>query len=207
MVREIAAVLIASGKTLSVHAIASACRRSVEEVRGAVEALKLRAGDLGLRVEESGPTGVRVVVDGTYRRAVRALHPEAIPSRTRLSPEAAETLALLQEKGPMTLGEIRAWRGCNARNAIETLEKIGFVAPAGRAKGRGGPIRFGATALATLSSILRADPVPPLLLGSIQERVRLADHVRDDHSHCTPHGEHTPREGQPKLAQIVRRRP
>lgn len=144
LVREIAAVLIASGRALSVRALAAACHRPTEDIAEAVGLLKQKAGELGLKIVDFAGGSVKVLVDGAYRRAIHAIKPEGIPTRGKLSPEAAETLALLQEKGPMTIAEIRAWRGCNARNVIATLTAWGLVAPAGRAKGRGGPIRYGA---------------------------------------------------------------
>ena len=105
------------------------------------------------RLEESleqSRSGLRVeAVAGGFRLATR---PEVGTwvrqymrqrNRTRLSPAAIETLAIVAYRQPVTLPEIQAIRGRDPAAAVKTLLEKKLIRPLGRKKVVGHPLLYG----------------------------------------------------------------
>ncbi len=115
---------------------------AVDHVEAAVRALEesLEHSRSGLRVE---------AVAGGFRLATR---PEVGTwvrqymrqrNRTRLSPAAIETLAIVAYRQPVTLPEIQAIRGRDPSAALKTLLDKKLIRPLGRKKVVGHPLLYG----------------------------------------------------------------
>lgn len=81
----------------------------------------------------------------------------------RLSPAAAETLAIVAYKQPVSRAQVAAIRGVNADGVLRTLQQRGYVSPTGRDTGPGQALLYGTTAMFLerlgLDSL---DDLPPL---------------------------------------------
>lgn len=135
--RKLCGLLIGSGKPLGLTEIASACGVAEDEVGPLIAAAKERLASVGLCLLAADKGRWFVSLDVSTKAAVGKLNGDA-PGRKQISPEAAETLALISEKGPLTLRQMGRIRGANPRNALETLLELDLVQRAGRARGRGG---------------------------------------------------------------------
>ena len=114
--------------------------------RGEVEAALSRLAD------DCRNRGVRLQRQADAVQFVTA--PEAAPiverlvsvqSRTKLSPAALETLAVVAYRQPVTRAQIEAIRGVNCERALATLQARGLIAEVGRQDKVGRPILFGTT--------------------------------------------------------------
>jgi len=66
-------------------------------------------------------------------------------NRTRLSPAALETLAIIAYRQPITLPEIQAIRGVDPSGALKSLLEKSMVRILGRKKVVGNPLLYGTT--------------------------------------------------------------
>lgn len=99
---------------------------------------------------ESGPSGLRLEqIAGGYRLATR---PDVAPwvrnffrqrNRTRLSPAALETLAIVAYRQPVTAPEIQAIRGKDPTAALKNLVDKRLVRLLGKKKVVGSPLLYG----------------------------------------------------------------
>lgn len=96
--------------------------------------------------------GVRLQRHGERAQLVSA--PECAPaverffgaqSKSKLSPAALETLAIIAYRQPATRAQIEALRGVNCERALATLLTRNLIAEVGRQESVGRPILFGTT--------------------------------------------------------------
>jgi segregation and condensation protein B len=139
------AVLFAAGEPVHPKEIASAFEGPDEPaVRDAIETLAARyaQGPGGLVVEQ---------VAGAYRLATKPAVGALVRqffrqrNRTRLSPAALETLAIVAYRQPATVPEIQAIRGVDPTGALKNLLEKKLVRILGRKKVVGNPLLYGTT--------------------------------------------------------------
>lgn len=145
LVAAVEAIVFAAGEPVEPSEIADAFRgTTVETIVEALESLDQahRARPGGLRVEK---------VAGGYRLATR---PELGTwvrqffrqrNRTRLSPAAMETLAIVAYRQPTTSPEIQAIRGVDPSAALKSLLEKKMVRILGKKKVVGSPLLYGTT--------------------------------------------------------------
>ncbi len=91
-------------------------------------------------------------VAGGYRLSTKAEHHEPLrevfenlPPPAPLSRAALETVTIIALKQPVTAAEIQELRGVQNSDPLRTLLRRKLIAPAGRAKTRGYPVRYKTT--------------------------------------------------------------
>lgn len=145
LVAAVEAVLFAAGEPVQPKEIAAAFEGALEDdVLAAIEALGRRyaAGPGGLVVEQ---------VAGAYRLATKPEVGSLVRqffrqrNRTRLSPAALETLAIVAYRQPATVPEIQAIRGVDPSGALKSLLEKKMVRILGRKKVVGNPLLYGTT--------------------------------------------------------------
>lgn len=113
-----------------------------EQVRRLLEELKIDFAERALQLVE---------VAGGYRLCTRPEHAEWIRSfqaqerRTRLSPAALETLAIIAYRQPITRVEIDEIRGVDCSTVLKTLLERRLVRILGRRRAPGNPLTYGST--------------------------------------------------------------
>jgi segregation and condensation protein B len=145
LVAAVEAVLFAAGEPVHPKEIAAALEGPDEEaVRAAIELLTTRYAD--------GPGGLIVEqVAGAFRLATKPAVGALVRqffrqrNRTRLSPAALETLAILAYRQPVTVPEIQAIRGVDPTGALKNLLEKKLVRILGRKKVVGNPLLYGTT--------------------------------------------------------------
>ncbi|MDB4948527.1 MAG: segregation and condensation protein [Gemmatimonadetes bacterium] len=70
---------------------------------------------------------------------------DTVPSATRLSAPALETLAIVAYRQPVGRAEIEEIRGVGAGGVLKTLQERGLVEVVGRGEGLGRPLLYGTT--------------------------------------------------------------
>ena len=113
-------------------------------VKAAIEALRERyaEGQGGLTVEQ---------VAGAFRLATKPAVGAIVRqffrqrNRTRLSPAALETLAIIAYRQPITVPEIQAMRGVDPSGSLKGLLEKSMVRILGRKKVVGNPLLYGTT--------------------------------------------------------------
>jgi segregation and condensation protein B len=145
LLAAVEAVLFAAGEPVQPKEIAAAFEGSDEDaVRDAIESLAARyaEGSGGLVVEQ---------VAGAYRLATKPAVGAVVRqffrqrNRTRLSPAALETLAIVAYRQPATVPEIQAIRGVDPSGALKNLLEKKLVRILGRKKVVGNPLLYGTT--------------------------------------------------------------
>jgi len=145
LLAAVEAVLFAAGEPVQPKEIAAAFEGSDENaVRDAIESLAARyaEGSGGLVVEQ---------VAGAYRLATKPAVGAVVRqffrqrNRTRLSPAALETLAIVAYRQPATVPEIQAIRGVDPSGALKNLLEKKLVRILGRKKVVGNPLLYGTT--------------------------------------------------------------
>jgi segregation and condensation protein B len=139
------AVLFAAGEPVHPREIAAAFEGTGEaEVLEAIEALRRR--------HESGPGGLVVEqVAGAFRLATKPDVGAVVRqffrqrNRTRLSPAALESLAIIAYRQPVTAPEIQAIRGVDPSGPLKSLLEKKMVRILGRKKVVGNPLLYGTT--------------------------------------------------------------
>src|SRR5262245_17352850 len=145
LVAAIEAVLFAAGEPVHPKEIVAAFEGPDEEtVRAAIDLLTARYAD--------GPGGLIVEqVAGAYRLATKPAVGALVRqffrqrNRTRLSPAALETLAIVAYRQPATVPEIQAIRGVDPTGALKNLLEKKLVRILGRKKVVGNPLLYGTT--------------------------------------------------------------
>ena len=145
LIAAVEAVLFAAAEPVHPKEIAAAFSGATEsEVAAAIDALRDRYA--------SGPGGLTVEqVAGAFRLAtkpdvgamVRQFFRQR--NRTRLSPAALETLAIIAYRQPITVPEIQAMRGVDPSGALKSLLEKSMVRILGRKKVVGNPLLYGTT--------------------------------------------------------------
>jgi segregation and condensation protein B len=145
LVAAVEAVLFAAAEPVHPKEIAAAFAGASEsEVAAAIEALRerYRDGSGGLTVE---------LVAGAFRLATKPEVGSIVRqffrqrNRTRLSPAALETLAIIAYRQPITVPEIQAVRGVDPSGALKSLLEKSLVRILGRKKVVGNPLLYGTT--------------------------------------------------------------
>jgi len=143
IVAAVEAILFAAGEPVHPKEIAGALGGPGEtDVAAAIEALDQRyaEAECGLFVER---------VAGAYRLATKSGVGALVRrffrqrNRTRLSPAALETLAIVAYKQPITAPEIQAIRGVDPAGALNTLLERKLLRILGRKRVVGNPLLYG----------------------------------------------------------------
>jgi segregation and condensation protein B len=139
----VGAILFASGEAVPPKEIAAAVKDvSVQDVRTAIETLEQQysSNQAGLRLEWVAG-GVRLCtrpeVADWVRQFFRQRH------RTRLSPAALETLAIVAYRQPVTAPEIQAIRGKDPQGPLKNLLEKKLLKLLGKKKVVGNPLLYG----------------------------------------------------------------
>jgi segregation and condensation protein B len=145
LVAAVEAVLFAAAEPVHPKEIAAAFDGATEtEVAAAIELLRARylEGPGGLTVEQVAGAfrlATKPEVGATVRQFFRQRN------RTRLSPAALETLAIIAYRQPITVPEIQAVRGVDPSGALKSLLEKSMVRILGRKKVVGNPLLYGTT--------------------------------------------------------------
>ena len=145
LVAAVEAVLFAAGEPVQPKEIAAAFEGPGEDVvRAAIDLLAARcaAGPGGLVVEQVAG-GYRLATKPAVGALVRQFFRQR--NRTRLSPAALETLAIVAYRQPATVPEIQAIRGVDPTGALKNLLEKKLVRILGRKKVVGSPLLYGTT--------------------------------------------------------------
>ena len=145
LVAAVEAVLFAAGEPVQPKEIAAAFEGPGEDiVRAAIDLLAARyaAGPGGLVVEQIAG-GYRLATKPAVGALVRQFFRQR--NRTRLSPAALETLAIVAYRQPATVPEIQAIRGVDPTGALKNLLEKKLVRILGRKKVVGSPLLYGTT--------------------------------------------------------------
>jgi segregation and condensation protein B len=116
----------------------------VEEIEKSIGLLekRLASNDAGLRVDRIAG-GFRLVTRPDLAEWVRQLFRQR--NRTRLSPAALETLAIVAYRQPVTAPEIQAIRGKDPSSAVRGLLDKKLLRILGKKKVVGSPLLYGTT--------------------------------------------------------------
>lgn len=137
------ALLFAAPEPVSSKRLAEICESGEEEVRAALAALGEHLADErhGVEIGEVAG-GYRLFTKRRFAGFVEAL---LQPARSRLSPAALETLAVIAYRQPVTRLEIEVIRGVQCDHAIRTLLDRELIRVVGRRDAPGRPMLFGTT--------------------------------------------------------------
>jgi len=139
------AVLFAAGEPVQPKEIAAAFEGAGEEdVLEAIAALERRYAQhaSGLVVEQVAG-GYRLATRPDIGAVVRQFFRQR--NRTRLSPAALETLAIVAYRQPVTAPEVQAIRGVDPSGPLKSLLEKKMVRILGRKKVVGSPLLYGTT--------------------------------------------------------------
>lgn len=139
----VGAILFASGEPVQPKEIAAAIKGvRVQDVREAIEVLEKQysANLAGLRLEWAAG-GVRLSTRPDVAEWVRQFFRQR--HRTRLSPAALETLAIVAYRQPVTAPEIQAIRGKDPQGPLKNLIEKKLLKLLGKKKVVGNPLLYG----------------------------------------------------------------
>ena len=145
LVAAVEAVLFAAAEPVHPKEIAAAFEGATEsEVAAAIEALRERytQGSGGLTVEQVAGA-FRLATKPEVGAVVRQFFRQR--NRTRLSPAALETLAIIAYRQPITVPEIQAIRGVDPSGPLKSLLEKSMLRILGRKKVVGNPLLYGTT--------------------------------------------------------------
>ena len=145
LIAAVEAVLFAAAEPVHPKEIAAAFEGATEvEVAAAIEALRERyaQGAGGLTVEQVAGA-FRLATKPEVGAIVRQFFRQR--NRTRLSPAALETLAIVAYRQPITVPEIQAMRGVDPSGSLKSLLEKSMVRILGRKKVVGNPLLYGTT--------------------------------------------------------------
>ena len=143
LVAAVGAVIFASAEPVEPREIAEAFADvGSEQIEEAIHALEKQYADnrAGLRLERVAG-GVRLATRPEVAEWVRQFFRQR--NRTRLSPAALETLAIVAYRQPVTSPEIQAIRGKDPSAALKGLLDKKLVRIAGKKKVVGSPLLYG----------------------------------------------------------------
>jgi len=139
----VGAILFASGEPVHPKEIAAAIRDvKIEAVDEALETLERQYRDnrAGLRLEWVAG-GIRLATRPEVAEWVRQFFRQR--HRTRLSPAALETLAIVAYRQPVTAPEIQAIRGKDPQGSLKNLLEKKLLRLLGKKKVIGNPLLYG----------------------------------------------------------------
>ena len=143
LVAAVGAVLFASGEPVQPKEIASALEGvTLPDVKKATETLQAQyeTNEAGLRLE-CVAGGVRLATRPEVAEWVRQFFRER--HRTRLSPAAFETLAIVAYRQPVTAPEIQGIRGKDPQGPLRNLLEKKLLRILGKKKVLGNPLLYG----------------------------------------------------------------
>jgi segregation and condensation protein B len=143
LVAAVGAVIFASGEPVQPKEIASALAGvEVPDVKKAIESLQAQyeTNEAGLRLEWVAG-GVRLATRPEVAEWVRQFFRER--HRTRLSPAAFETLAIVAYRQPVTAPEIQGIRGKDPQGPLKNLLEKKLLRILGKKKVLGNPLLYG----------------------------------------------------------------
>jgi len=143
LVAAVGAVIFASGEPVQPKEIASALEGvEVPDVKKAIESLQAQyeTNEAGLRLEWVAG-GVRLATRPEVAEWVRQFFRER--HRTRLSPAAFETLAIVAYRQPVTAPEIQGIRGKDPQGPLKNLLEKKLLRILGKKKVLGNPLLYG----------------------------------------------------------------
>ena len=159
---QLEALLLVSGDTATVEALARALNVSKDAVEEGLDALDQHYAETGhgARLQR---LGARVQLATAPEHAGVVARFLGVPERTRLSPAALETLAIVAYRQPVTRPEIESIRGVNCDHVMRSLLDQGLIEERGRADTPGRPAVYGTTMTFLEALGLRTlDDLPPL---------------------------------------------
>lgn len=159
---QLEALLLVAGDTATVEALARALRVSKDAVEAGLDALDQHyaAHGHGARLQRLG-SRVRLATAPEHAGLVARFL--GVPGRTRLSPAALETLAIVAYRQPVTRPDIERIRGVNCDHVMRSLLDQGLIEERGRADTPGRPALYGTTMSFLEALGLRAlDDLPAL---------------------------------------------
>jgi segregation and condensation protein B len=145
LIAAVEAVLFAAAEPVHPKEVAAAFEGATEvEVSAAIDALRERysQGAGGLTVEQVAGA-FRLATKPEVGAIVRQFFRQR--NRTRLSPAALETLAIVAYRQPITVPEIQAMRGVDPSGSLKNLLEKSLVRILGRKKVVGNPLLYGTT--------------------------------------------------------------
>ena len=159
---QLEALLLVAGDTATVEALAHALKVSKDAVEEGLDALDRHYEETGhgARLQR---LGARVQLATAAEHAGVVARFLGVPERTRLSPAALETLAIVAYRQPVTRPEIESIRGVNCDHVMRSLLDQGLIEERGRADTPGRPAVYGTTMTFLEALGLRTlDDLPPL---------------------------------------------
>lgn len=136
-------LLFVSSEPLSASALAKMLDVPVEAVVQALQSLSARFVDRGVRLQVADGKWEMVSAPEAAPYVERLL---GLPTTTRLSMPALETLALIAYHQPITRSQIETARGVDCAGVLNTLEARALIEERGRLDTVGHPILYGTTA-------------------------------------------------------------
>ena len=143
LIAAVGAVIFASGEPVQPKEIAAAMKDvSVADVKEALGKLEKQyaSNEAGLRLEWVAG-GVRLATRPEVAEWVRQFFRQR--HRTRLSPAALETLAIVAYRQPVTAPEIQAIRGKDPQGSLKNLIEKKLLRILGKKKVIGNPLLYG----------------------------------------------------------------
>ena len=159
---QLEALLLVAGDTATVEALAHALKVSKDAVEEGLDALDRHYEETGhgARLQR---LGARVQLATAAEHAGVVARFLGVPERTRLSPAALETLAIVAYRQPVTRPAIESIRGVNCDHVMRSLLDQGLIEERGRADTPGRPAVYGTTMTFLEALGLRTlDDLPPL---------------------------------------------
>lgn len=141
---QLEALLLVGGDTATVDALARALgvsKDAIEQGLGTLDRHYVEQGH-GSRVQRLGG---RIQLATASRHAEVVARFLGVPERTRLSPAALETLAIVAYRQPVTRPEVEGIRGVNCDHVMRSLLDQGLIEERGRADTPGRPAIYGTT--------------------------------------------------------------
>ena len=141
---QVEALLLVAGDTATVEALAHAPNVSKDAVEEGLDALERHYTESGhgARLQRLGAR-VRLATAPEHGGVVARFL--GVPERTRLSPAALETLAIVAYRQPVTRPEIESIRGVNCDHVMRSLLDQSLIEERGRADTPGRPAVYGTT--------------------------------------------------------------
>jgi segregation and condensation protein B len=135
-------LLFVSAEPVELARLEQALGLGRDELESALARLSDGCQSRGVRVQRLDETVQLVSAPESATVIERFL---GVQVKTRLSPAALETLAIIAYRQPVTRTQIELLRGVNCERALTTLLARGLVAETGRAETVGRPVLFGTT--------------------------------------------------------------
>nr|MBC7244477.1 SMC-Scp complex subunit ScpB [Chloroflexota bacterium] len=139
---RIEALLFVADEPVGIRELAQVLEASESAVEAALQQLVAHYQERGLRLQRTDRQVQFVTAPEVAPDVERFL---GLDSRTKLSPAALETLALIAYRQPVTRAQIEAVRGVNCDGVLRTLLSHGLIAAVGRLEQAGRPILYGTT--------------------------------------------------------------